>query len=311
MLRCKYAVVGIDDLDNLRLAQTLRKIHGKESVFRFLDLDHLEPFLGKNEGQGIVVCLDLLGYDPKDCTGMIGRIRDAFPKVVFTLYLNKNDYQARASEIPSKWRTRLSHYYKLYKEDPEAEIEPVVRASLAGPEWEAMRNLTNEPIRLTPVFQKGLVGPRSIAESPVNAPAETVANTGNSAGPITFVSYSRSDWDDFVAGLVADLSKQSQQIWIDQDYIVGGDDWMDAIGQALQACESLLLVLSPNAINSKYVKMEYRYFFNQEKPIIPVLYQKVLQLPFELATLQYVDFTREDRTKSNLELLKVLARRRR
>jgi hypothetical protein len=106
------------------------------------------------------------------------------------------------------------------------------------------------------------------------------------------------------------LAKESQNVWIDKDFIEGGDDWMDAIGQALQACDTLLLVLSPDALSSKYVKMEYRYFFRQEKPIIPILCRQVESLPFELATLHYVDFTQEDRAKSFSALLNILSRQR-
>jgi hypothetical protein len=298
MDECRYAVVGVDDVNNFRLAQIVRKIRGQDRVSRFLELGHVDAFLNGNAGRPIVICLDLLGYRPEVVIEMIGNVRDAHPKAVFSLYVDKEEYRARIETFPLNWQDRLSHYYKIYKESPETEIEPIIRASLRNPEWEAMHNLTNEPIRLTPVFEKGLV-------EPVNQTNGLTAD-----GPIAFVSYSRNDWNGFVSGLVADLSRQSQQVWVDQDFIVGGDDWMDAIGQALQACDSLLLVLSPDAINSKYVKMEYRYFFNQEKPIIPILYRKVDRLPFELATQHYIDFTHRDRTKSYRDLLNVLSRAR-
>ncbi len=128
--------------------------------------------------------------------------------------------------------------------------------------------------------------------------------------PTAFVSYSRNDWQDFVAGLVSDLAQQSQKVWVDQNYIVGGDDWMDAIGEALDVCDTLLLLLSPDALNSKYVKMEYRYFFRQGKPIIPILLRQVAHMPFELATLHYIDFTQGDRAKSYSMLFGILSRHR-
>ena len=83
---------------------------------------------------------------------------------------------------------------------------------------------------------------------------------------------------------------------------------MDAIGQALNSADSLLLILSPDSLNSRHVKMEYRYFFLQEKPIIPVLYKKVDSLPFELATLHYVDFTQGDQEASFRKLLELIDR---
>jgi len=120
----------------------------------------------------------------------------------------------------------------------------------------------------------------------------------------------RRDWDGFVCNLVSDLAKEQHRIWTDQDFIVGGDDWMDAIGQALQICDMLLLILSPGSINSKYVKMEYRYFVRQNKIIIPILYRNIDQMPFEIATLNHIDFTRTDRSRSYQDLVQVLSRRR-
>jgi hypothetical protein len=298
MDECRYAVVGIDDANNFRLAQILRKMRGQDRVSRFLELGHVHAFLDGNGGRPMIICLDLLGYRADAVTTMIGQIRDAFPRVVFSLYVEKDEYRTRISAFPLSWQERLSHYYKLYKEGLDTEIEPIIRASLRNPEREAIYNLVGEPIRLTPVFDKGVIKPAN------------QTNESTAVSPIAFVSYSRSDWSGFVSGLVSELSQRSQQVWIDQDFIVGGDDWMDAIGQALQACDSLLLVLSPNAVNSKYVKMEYRYFFNQEKTIIPILYQKVDRLPFELATIHYIDFTQEDRAKSWRDLLNVLSRAR-
>jgi hypothetical protein len=297
MKGCKYAVVGVEDMSNLRLAQILRRLHGKENVARFLELSQLGPFLAANSEYPIVVCLDLFGFDLAEATGTIERVRETCPRVVFNLYLDKDVYRARTAELPASWHDRLSHYYKTYKESADIEYEPIVRASLRGSEREAMHNLTNEPIRLTPVFQKGLILPES-------------SETGEPSAPIAFLSYSRKDWEGFVSTLARDLAKESKKVWIDQDYIIGGDDWMDAIGEALQTCDTLLLVLSPDSISSKYVKMEYRYFFRQDKPIIPILYQHVARMPFELATLHYVDFTKGDQAKSYQELLRVLSRQR-
>ena len=69
-----------------------------------------------------------------------------------------------------------------------------------------------------------------------------------------------------------------------------------------------MLVLSPEALSSKYVKMEYRYFFRQEKPIIPILYRQVSEMPFELAMLHYIDFTQGDRARPYSMLLDILSR---
>jgi hypothetical protein len=211
--------------------------------------------------------------------------------------VDPDEYRRRIDEIPAPWQERFRHYSKTFKEGPDVEYEPIVRASLRASHRRAVYNVTHEPIRLTPVFQKGLLGPEA-----AGGPAPNL--------PTVFVSYSRTDWNGFVAGLVADLTRGAHRVWVDQSYVVGGDDWMDAIGEALQVCDTLLLVLSPDALSSKYVKMEYRYFFHQGKPIIPIVYRHVERMPFELASLQYIDFVQGDRTAAYSTLVEILSRRR-
>jgi TIR domain-containing protein len=293
----RYAVVGVDSPDNFQLAEILRRIRGKDAVARFLDLAHVEPFIESHSDGPMVVLLDLFGFDLLAATNFIGRVRENHPTVVFSLYIDKAEFQARRGELPAQWRDRLGHYYRLYKEnDPEIEFEPTVRAALQLGDWEAGHNMEHGPIHLTPVFKRGLSGTGS-------------SNNQRVDGNIAFVSYARHDWDGFVSSLVSDLGKEPHKVWIDQEYLAGGDDWMDAIGQALRICDTMLLILSPESISSKYVKMEYRYFFKYDKPIIPILYKQIDSMPFELATLNYIDFTRADQSRSYQELIRVLSRR--
>ena len=216
----KYALVGEESSSNLRLSQILKEAYGKENVARFLELHQLEPFLAANQESPIVVCLDLLGFNLQKATEMVGITRDTYPKVVFNLYVDQDEYHRRSQDLPDPWQERFSHYFKTFKEDADVEYEPIVRGSLLPSQQEALFNMDHEPVRLTPVFNKGVVH--------TEAPSEDAPES-----PFVFISYSRADWEPFVSGLVSGLSKESCKIWIDQDYIVGGDDWMDAIGEAL------------------------------------------------------------------------------
>jgi hypothetical protein len=292
---CKYALLGAESEANIRLSDILKQIHGEENFSRFLYPKHLQPFIESNIDSPIIICVDLLSLDLSEAIDTIAFTRDNYPKVVFNLYVDKEEYARREEELPRDWQERFRRYFKTYKEDCHIEYEPIVRASLRPSEMEAMYNMKHEPIRMTSTFDRGVVQPKgTVSDSPHTA----------------FISYSRRDWDRFVAGLVSNLRENSQKVWIDQSYVVGGDDWMDAIGQALHHCDTLLLVLSPNALSSRYVKMEYRYFFSQGKPIVPVLYEQIPQMPFELATLHYIDFTRGAHQDSLQTLLRVLARHR-
>jgi len=292
---CKYIIAGEESSDNLRLSQILKQAYGKDNVVRFLDLQSVEPFLINNQVNPVIVCLDLFSFGFREITDFIGYIRNNYPKVVFNLYVDHNEYKLKSKDFPVYWKKRFMHYFKTFKEGADAEYEPVVRASLMPSQNEAMSNMAYEPVRITPVFKKGLV----------QIPAEV---TNKPKSGTSFISYSRDDWNGFVSDLVSDLARDSHKVWVDQDYIFGGDDWLDAIGEALQVCDKLLLVLSPEALNSRFVKMEYRFFFHQEKPIIPILYRNVARLPFELATLQFIDFTKENKLNSYSALFKALSR---
>ena len=109
----------------------------------------------------------------------------------------------------------------------------------------------------------------------------------SAAGPEIFLSYGREDWDEFVEGLVRMLRDEGFNVWVDQHLLRGGDDWMAAINEALARCPVMVLCLSPDAVASKHVKLEYRYFFNEDKPIVPVLCRPAV-LPAEIRGLQYL-----------------------
>jgi len=108
-----------------------------------------------------------------------------------------------------------------------------------------------------------------------------------------FLSYARVDWDEYALPLVERLRGAGLDVWVDQDLIRGGDDWMDAINAALKTCDLLVLCVSPEALNSRYVKMEYRYFFHHDKPIVPVLCRPA-DLPAELVGIQYWPYGKAD-----------------
>lgn len=113
--------------------------------------------------------------------------------------------------------------------------------------------------------------------------------------PQVFISYSRADWDDYAEPLVRRLEDEDLLIWVDQYAIRGGDDWLDGINLGLERCSVLILCVSPEALNSRYVKMEYRYFLEEEKPVIPVMCRKPAKLPAELRGIQYLPYAQTTR----------------
>lgn len=123
--------------------------------------------------------------------------------------------------------------------------------------------------------------------------ADPPASRAESPAAQVFVSYARADWDSFVAGFVERLRGDKYNVWVDQHLILGGADWMDAINDALEGAAVLILVMTPEALNSRFVKMEYRQFVTADRPLLPVLL-KPTKLPAELGIYQHIDFTGDD-----------------
>ena len=73
---------------------------------------------------------------------------------------------------------------------------------------------------------------------------------------------------------------------------------MIAVEQALSECKLLVVVVSPEALESRYVRLAYRYFFNREKPIVPVLYAPVDDVPLELRKHDMLTYSSTDRKKT-------------
>jgi Tol biopolymer transport system component len=103
-----------------------------------------------------------------------------------------------------------------------------------------------------------------------------------------FVSYSRKD-EPFARQLAGALGDLGADVWIDHQAIHTGSRWNDAIQEGLDACDLMLLILSPDSMASKNVGDEWLYYLNRDKPIFPVWY-KPCKIHFQLDRLQRIDF---------------------
>ena len=108
--------------------------------------------------------------------------------------------------------------------------------------------------------------------------------------PVVFISYARADSSDFVDRLEQDLLKHALHPWVDRRRLESGEEWMDMLQDAIDQCQAVVVVLSPAAAQSKYVKQEYRYAAAIGKLIIPVLHLPTPRIPMDLHSLQRADF---------------------
>jgi WD40 repeat protein len=108
-----------------------------------------------------------------------------------------------------------------------------------------------------------------------------------------FISYSRQD-EEFARQIATDLDRLGANIWIDVDDIPPGVNWSSAVQQGLDTCDALLLILSPDSMESGNVADEWQYFRDESKPIIPVLHRSTANVHFQLRRIQYVDFLTQE-----------------
>jgi len=87
-----------------------------------------------------------------------------------------------------------------------------------------------------------------------------------------FISYSRRD-QEFVSRLASDLDAQVAGVWFDQVSIQAGQKWHDEIMEGIRDCKAFLLVLSPDAMESRYVREEVNKALELGKTIFPVIYR--------------------------------------
>lgn len=106
-----------------------------------------------------------------------------------------------------------------------------------------------------------------------------------------FVSHSSQD-AKLASGIVDVVRAHGIPTFYSPHNILGAQQWHDEIGNALARCDWFLLLLSPDAVASKWVKRELMYALRTDRNIVPMLYRDCdfESLSWTLADLQMVDF---------------------
>lgn len=111
-----------------------------------------------------------------------------------------------------------------------------------------------------------------------------------------FISYSTKDRPHALA-LVEQLRVAGLSVWIDQQGIDAATSWSKEIADALEACSTFMLLLSPNSIASENVAKELAVAAELKKHIIPVELERVQlkrEFLYHLTGLQRVSHTNVD-----------------
>ena len=91
-----------------------------------------------------------------------------------------------------------------------------------------------------------------------------------------FVSHATQD-RRFVGKLTTVLKKHRIRFWYSRKHLTGAQQWHDEIGEALRRCDWFLLILSPAAVRSEWVKRELVYALQERRfndRILPVLHKR-------------------------------------
>jgi len=109
-----------------------------------------------------------------------------------------------------------------------------------------------------------------------------------------FLSHASAE-RELAGALVATLRSHGIPIWYSTTNIQGAQQWHDEIGRALRRCEWFILLLSPEAVRSRWVKRELLFALNSshfEERIVPVLVRSCdwRALSWTLDALQLIDF---------------------
>src|SRR5271157_4486446 len=109
-----------------------------------------------------------------------------------------------------------------------------------------------------------------------------------------FISYARSDGADYAAHLRRKLEKEHPEITLWQDVISerAGKDWWLQITEALDNVAYMVLVATPDAMQSDAVRKEWRYARQQGVCVLPLLASGALSfdsLPRWMRTQQFAD----------------------
>ena|SRR5664279_799767 len=89
-----------------------------------------------------------------------------------------------------------------------------------------------------------------------------------------FISYSRADSSFAVDQLCEQLRTRGKEVWLDLD-ITGGAKWQERVRRGIEACKSVIFVVSPASVASEACGHELADAVSLNKLIIPVVHQDV------------------------------------
>ena len=115
---------------------------------------------------------------------------------------------------------------------------------------------------------------------------ERTVSPYDGVGKYLFLSYVRAD-EESANSLMDKLVAAGYNMWYDAD-IPGGAEWDSIIETKIRGASGLILLLSPNAVESKFVRREVKFADRLDKAIVTVELQSAqLKYGLEMLLMQY------------------------
>ena len=107
-----------------------------------------------------------------------------------------------------------------------------------------------------------------------------------------FISYSRKDSAAFADELVAGLEVAGFAPFLDRHDIAAGEDWEARLGGLIAQSDTVVFVVSPEAVKSERCTWEGDRTIELSKRLLPVIFKPVPEhdIPEKLRRLQFVRF---------------------
>lgn len=113
-----------------------------------------------------------------------------------------------------------------------------------------------------------------------------------------FLSYAHKD-NHYRKQVQKALEKRGLSVWVDDRGIAPGESWQEAVQEAIDNACVVVVILSPDAKESRYVNRELNYADNQKKRIFPILARGNSKnaVPFVVSGIQFVSIGKTSKAK--------------
>src|ERR1700691_5385336 len=119
-----------------------------------------------------------------------------------------------------------------------------------------------------------------------------MAAAGSAEKLKVFVSYSRRDSSEFASELVAGLELVVFAPFLDRHDIAAGEDWEARLGGLIRQADTVVFVVSPEAVKSERCAWEVNTALADSKRVLPIVAKAVpdSEIPEQLRRLQFIRF---------------------